>query len=253
MMPAVSAARLSWSSWPRLFLAKTQRRDTIQQGAFEKHQLTITIYAMMTTALQCYILGWSTACTAAMLILITKWHSFALSKNEYWQFLFARWRLTTFVVSASAMIVIAPWTGDPTWDYFNAFFMSVLAYATAPWATGTLYNSVRGNLKAWHGFVAACAWIFSASWSYDLYFLLKDGAYPIPWFSNLFASSVLYICAGLFWNLDWIEGRGVTFAFLEKNWPYISAEAVFHRIVLHALPFMLLVSFLIVYFFFYDN
>ncbi len=207
----------------------------------------------MTPALQCYIIGWSTACAAALLILTTRWHSFALAKKEYWQFLFARWRLATFAAAASAMIIIAPFTGDPTWDYFNAFFMSVLTYATAPWAIGTVYNAARENLKLWQVFVAVCAWMFSASWSYDIYLLLRDGTYPITWLSNLFASSVLYISAGLFWNLDWIQGRGVTFSFLEKNWPYRAAETVFHRIVLHALPFMMLASFLIVYFFLYDN
>ena len=207
----------------------------------------------MPPALQFYLIGWSSACAAAILILMTKWHSCALSKVEYWQFLSARWRLTTFAAAAGAMIVIAPWTGDPSWDYCNAFFMSALTYATAPWATGTVYNTARRKLAAWQAFIAVCAWMFSASWSYDLYLLLKDGKYPITWLSNLFASSVLYISAGLFWNLDWIEGRGVTFAFLEKNWPYRGAKNVFPKIAFHMLPFMLLASFLIAYFFLYDN
>jgi len=206
----------------------------------------------MSSALQFYLIAWSSACTAAILLLMTRWHSCALSKIEYWQFLSSRWRLTTFVLAAGAMVVIAPWTGDATWDYCNAFFMSALTYTTAPWATGAIYNTARRKLAGWQAFVAVCAWIFSASWSYDVYLLLKDGTYPITWFSNFFASSVLYISAGLFWNLDWIEGRGVTFSFLEKDWPYRGANNVFPKIFLHTLPFMLLVSFLIVYFFLYD-
>jgi hypothetical protein len=90
--------------------------------------------------------------------------------------------------------------------------------------------------------------MFSASWSYDLYLILRDGDYPITWFSNIFASSVLYISAGLFWSLDWIQGRGVTFAFLEDGWPSSTSESTFSNIVWFALPFMVLVSFLIIYF-----
>ncbi|MBW1856011.1 MAG: hypothetical protein JRJ00_15255 [Deltaproteobacteria bacterium] len=149
------------------------------------------------------------------------------------------------------MIVIAPYTGDPTWDFFDAFFMSVLTYLTAPWAMGALYNVARRKLNPSQAFVALCLWMFSASWSYDLYLVLRDGAYPITWFSNIFASSVLYISAGLFWNLDWIQGRGMTFAFMENNWPYSTSGAAFSKIVWIALPFMALVSFLILYFFWF--
>ena len=149
------------------------------------------------------------------------------------------------------MIVIAPYSGDPTWDFFDAFFMSVLTYLTAPWALGAIVNVVKRKLGPSQAFVAFCFWMFSASWSYDLYLVLRDGAYPITWFSNIFASSVLYISAGLFWSLDWIPGRGVTFAFLEDGWPYSTSESSFPKIVWFALPFMALVSFLIIYFFWF--
>jgi hypothetical protein len=91
--------------------------------------------------------------------------------------------------------------------------------------------------------------MFSASWSYDLYLVLRDGNYPVTWFSNIFESSVLYISAGLFWNLDWEHGSGVIFAFMKTNWPYNTSESVFSRIFWYALPFMMLVSFIILYFF----
>ena len=60
-------------------------------------------------------------------------------------------------------------------------------------------------------YVSVCVWMFSASWSYDGYLVLRDGAYPFTWLPNIFASSVLYLSAGLFWNLQWREGRGVHF------------------------------------------
>jgi hypothetical protein len=56
--------------------------------------------------------------------------------------------------------------------------------------------------------VALCLWLFSASWSYDLYLLLRDGSYPVTWLANLFASSLLYLSAGLFWNLHWTARTG---------------------------------------------
>ena len=71
-------------------------------------------------------------------------------------------RATTWIT------LIAPYTGDPTWDYFDALFMSVLAFTTAPWTVGTLYRVVQSQLPARQGFVAFGVGMFSASWSYDL-------------------------------------------------------------------------------------
>ena len=196
-----------------------------------------------------YIFCWAAACFVALSLFIKERETIGLNRGEYWRFIFKPWRLLTFATACLSMIVIAPHTGDPTWDYFDAFFMSALTYLTSPWAIGTIYNAVRRKLKPSHAFIAFCVWMFSASWSYDLYLVLRDGGYPSTWFSNIIASSVLYISAGLFWSLDWIQGRGVTFAFLENNWPYPTSQSSFSKIGWYALPFMALVSFLILYFF----
>ena len=84
--------------------------------------------------------------------------------------------------------------------------------------------------------------MFSASWSYDGYLVLRDGTYPFTWLPNIFASSVLYLSAGLFWNLQWREGRGVHFGFTEPDWPAPLATPAFNRILWYALPFMILVA-----------
>lgn len=196
-----------------------------------------------------YILCWATVCFVALFLFIKERGRISLARTEYWRFMFKPWRLMTFAVACSSMIVIAPHTGDPTWDYYDAFFMSALTYWTSPWAIGAIYNAGKGKLKLSHAFIAVCIWMFSASWSYDLYLLLRDGDYPITWLSNIFASSVLYISGGLFWSLDWIQGRGVTFAFLQDDWPFSTGEGAFSKVVWVALPFMALVTFLIVYFF----
>ena len=54
---------------------------------------------------------------------------------------------------------------------------------------------------------------FQLEWgSYDFYILARDRFYPRSWWSNLIASSVLYVAGGMFWNLEHREGRGVVFA-----------------------------------------
>ncbi len=67
----------------------------------------------------------------------------------------------------------------------------------------------------------------------------------MTWWANLFASSVLYACGGLFWSLDWRPGKGLTFAFLEPEWPASPSTAAFRRVLWPALLFMVLVSLMI--------
>jgi hypothetical protein len=115
---------------------------------------------------------------------------------------------------------------------------------------GALYLAVRRRLPPRQAFVALCVWFFCACWSYDLYILLRDGAYPPTWAANLGASSVLYLSAGLLWNLDWRPGRGVTFSFLEPGWPAAPPHSSFVRILGYALPFMLIAALSVAYFLF---
>jgi hypothetical protein len=162
---------------------------------------------------------------------------------EYRRFLLVPWRLVTFAIAAVILVVMAPWSGDPTWDHCDAAYMSVLTFVTAPWALGCLFRGVKGVRRdPTELYVAACAWMFSSSWSYDLYILLRDGYYPPSWLSNIGASAILYGAAGLFWSLDWRPGRGVTFAFLEPAWPAAGSGGHFKRVLGYATAFMLLVT-----------
>jgi hypothetical protein len=77
------------------------------------------------------------------------------------------------------------------------------------------------------------------------YLLWRDGMYPITWLANLFASSILYLLAGMLWNLEWRPGRGATFGFLEADWPNPALRGGFRRLLLYALPLMLLACALI--------
>jgi hypothetical protein len=70
----------------------------------------------------------------------------------------------------------------------------------------------------------------------------------LTWLANIGASSVLYIAAGLLWNLDWRPGRGVTFSFLEPDWPSTPPHPSFMRILGYAMPFMLITALSVAYF-----
>lgn len=165
-----------------------------------------------------------------------------LFKKEYWKLVLQKWKLITFGIALISITVVAPYTGDPTWDYIDAVFMSILAFLTAPWAVGVMFRFIRYE-KSWIKlYIALCVWMFSASWSYDGYLLLRDGIYPMTWYSNMFASSILYFCAGLFWSLEWKEGRGVHFSFTEREWPQAPSISSYTKVVWYGLPFMLLVS-----------
>ena len=200
----------------------------------------------MTNFFITYMILWGLACVVAILLMIRLRNKLELFHRAYWAGLFQGWKLATFLISAIGLIVIAPYTGDYTWDYVDATFMSLLTYATAPWVVGTCYLTLRGRRPYLHAYIAICVWMFSASWSYDLYLVLRDGEYPFTWLPNIFASSVLYLSAGLLWSLEDVEGRGVIFGFMQPAWPLVPNKGKFNRIILYALPFMILVTAMIV-------
>lgn len=186
-----------------------------------------------------YIVTWAAACLAAVVLVARRPRDFAITGPAYRRYLLQPWKITTFALAAVGITVIAPYTGDPSWDYFDAAMMSVLTFATAPWAVGTLYLALRGRTSARAAFVALCAWLFSASWCYDLYLVLRDGMYPLTWLANMAASSILYLLAGMLWNLAWRPGRGVVFGFMEEGWPDPAHAGGFARLAWFALPIML--------------
>jgi hypothetical protein len=194
-----------------------------------------------------YLLLWLLFCGCCATLWIRDKAAFSFAHRTYRQFLCVRWKIVTFSVAASGIVIVAPYTGDPTWDYFDALIMAVLTFLTAPWSVGTLYRTMRGKAGQLQAAMAACLWMLSASWCYDLYLLLRDGAYPVTWASNIAASSVLYLCAGLFWNLEWRPGKGVIFSFMEDDWPG-PGNGQFGKIALFGLPFMLIAAAAIVYF-----
>ena len=181
-----------------------------------------------------YAASWAGACLVAAVLA---WKGGHLRERSYWAFLAAPWKAVTFVLAASLLIIATPFAADPTWDCIDASFMALLAFTTAPWSVGMLYR----RPSAAHVYVAACVWLFSASWSYDGYLLLRDGRYPATWFANLLASSMLYLSAGLFWSLDADDGGRLRFAFQNRDWPEVPASE-FRAVAWAAVAFMLLAA-----------
>jgi hypothetical protein len=173
----------------------------------------------VTPFLTAYLTSYSLACVVAGILMVRERNNLSLFQPSYWQFLQSRWKLVTFAIASLTMTIMAPYTGDPTWDYVDAAFMSILTFLTAPWAVGTLFLALRRQAKPVHVYIAVCVWMFSASWAYDVYNLLKYGYYPITWVPNILASSILYMAAGMMWNLQKKKGRGVIFGFMEPGWP----------------------------------
>ena len=202
----------------------------------------------MTLFLWGYLFFWLLFCLVNLILFLQHPQHFSITHQQYRAFLSVPWKWLSFIVACSAMVIVAPYTGDPTWDYIDAFFMSVLTFLTAPWTVGTLYLSLKNRYFSKQTLLAICVWLFSASWSYDLYLLLRDGYYPITWFANIGASSVLYCSAGLLWSLDWRSGRGITFSFLEPDWLTVNPYVSFTRIFWAALPFMLIATAIVAYF-----
>ncbi|MFK5892367.1 MAG: hypothetical protein QM504_04000 [Pseudomonadota bacterium] len=171
-----------------------------------------------------------------------------LFQGAYWNGLFQQWKIISFLIAFIGIILIAPYTGDPTWDYYDAAFMALLTYITAPWVISTLYRTLFIKRLYINTYIAICLWMFSASWSYDLYLVFRDGVYPNTWLVNIFASSILYVSAGLMWNLEYVKSKGIIFSFMLPYWPSVVETEKTTKIIWYILPFMLLVAFIMISF-----
>lgn len=193
-----------------------------------------------------YTALWAALCLAAAAHAVRSRARGLLPGSAYRSMLASPWRIATAIVGTAFFAVAAPYTGDPYWDRVVGVFMPLLTYATAPWSVGVLYRALRNRPEKSLAIVAVCAWLFSASWSYDLYNFVKFGEYPRTWLDNLAASSALYFSAGLFWNFTWREGRGAHLAFTDDPWPAPAPKGELRGAVLWVLLLGLVVLFVVV-------
>lgn len=188
-----------------------------------------------------YIFGWIVICFSAICLCTRHRSHYAFLHRNYWVFLLKPWKVITFTIAAAFLTLVAPYTRDHTWDYYDTSLMSILTFLTAPWAVGIFYRFREGKAQFKQLFVAFCVWMFSASWSYDSYMYFREGRYPPTWLPNIVLSSILYACAGLLWSLDWTKEKGVFMSFKEGNWPTKSIGLVFHKIFVATIPYALVV------------
>lgn len=142
----------------------------------------------------------------------------SLLDREYASFLKTPWRLASATLGTLCFVALSRYASDPYWDAVVGIFMPVVTYLTAPWVVGILYRATRRKDRDWLP-LALCLWLFSTSWSYDLYNFIKMGSYPRTWTDNLIASNVLYASGGLLWNFTVDSSGRATLSFLHEPWP----------------------------------
>ena len=95
--------------------------------------------------------------------------------------------------------------------------MSVLAFTTAPWTVATLIKAAQHSASRQKLIVAIIAMLFSSSWFYDGWLVMRDGHYPSTWLPNLLLSPILYLAAGLLWNLEVDDKGNASFSFFSMR------------------------------------
>lgn len=180
-----------------------------------------------------YLTTWVVLLVLSIGLMLFQPSLYEICTQAYWAFLLQPWKLFTFSTALALITFVAPYSGDPTWDYFDSIIISCLTFVVAPWTVGVFFLSFRNRQFDKRLLIAACLFL-TPCWFYDLYILLKDHAYPPTWVSNLFLSGPIVALAGLFWNLSWHPEVGTHFSFSQSPW--ISDEVTpFGKVLLPAL------------------
>jgi hypothetical protein len=106
-------------------------------------------------------------------------------------------RLATFGVGTAALCVLSRFAGDPAWDIPCSLLMATACYLTAPTVVRELLVRRRVTARS------IVLWYASVGVTFDLYQLARTGQYHFDWMlGNLAGSTVLYVLAGLIWNVN---------------------------------------------------
>src|SRR5437870_2893354 len=81
-----------------------------------------------------------------------------LLRPTYWRWLLRPWKLATAAIATAALVGSAPFMRDPNWTPGVALVMSMLTFATAPWAIGEVWRRRDKSTV----FAAMCAWLLSS-------------------------------------------------------------------------------------------
>jgi hypothetical protein len=199
----------------------------------------------VTPSLWAYVAAWSSFTIIAGLVAF---RHVRLAWRDALAFLLVPWKVAVFVPAILFVTFAGCFTDDETWDVVSGGGMSILTVLTAWWSVGTAVRVVRRMRPARELFVAIAVTLFSASWFYDGYLLLRDGAYTARWLGNLMLSPTIYLCAGLLSNLEIDAAGRLGFSFLRAEWPrpLPNARRVNAAMVLVSLPLIAIAAWFLV-------
>ena len=200
----------------------------------------------MTASVVGYILFWATYCLLAGIILVQDRKNLLPEWQNYFRFLSVPWKLVMFALAFLFVSSAGRFTDDETWDFVTGSGMSVLTFLTAPWAIGLVCQVFMGKRPRRYLIVASALCLFSSSWFYDTYLFWRDGVYTQRWWRNLIASPIIYVAAGLLWNLEAESGGRYSLSFLRRDWPTSPANTSFRPLILIAIPLILVAAYVLV-------
>ncbi|SPE51038.1 membrane hypothetical protein [Verrucomicrobia bacterium] len=200
----------------------------------------------MTATVAEYVLLWALYCLLAGAILARDRKTLLPEWRDYFRFLTVPWKICVFVPAFLFVSFAGHFTNDETWDFVTGSGMSILTFLTAPWAIGLFCQVFAGKRPRRYLIVASALCFFSSSWFYDSYLLWRDGVYTQRWLGNLMASTVIYVAAGLLWNLEAEAGGRYTLSFNRQDWPSPPVNTRFRPLILISLPLILIAAYVLV-------
>jgi hypothetical protein len=153
----------------------------------------------MTMPFALYMAAWMAAGFAAAYLIARHRQRLELCHARYWRFLLQDWKVLSFSIAVAGLTVVAPYSDDYTWD---------LRRRAGDVRTGIRYES----LGSWHPESYAAPALLVGQRVHRALRLAVLGELVLRSVyraerrlvlallaANLFLSSILYICAGLFW------------------------------------------------------
>ncbi len=189
-----------------------------------------------------YLVGWVSFCVLALVLAVK-------DLRPQWAaefaFLTVPWKLALFAPALLFVTFAGRFTNDETWDVVSGGGMAVLTFLTAGWAVGTLFKVMVGDRPLSAAVVSVAVLLFSSSWFYDGYLLLRDGLYTRRWLGNLMLSPIIYVSAGLLLNLE-VRGHGLGLGFTRPDWPRPQGTGASWLLAAAAVPLVLIAAYVLV-------
>tara|TARA_B110001454_G_scaffold218991_1_gene249094 strand:- start:141606 stop:142319 length:714 start_codon:yes stop_codon:yes gene_type:complete len=166
-----------------------------------------------------YLINWICVLIVGIALYVRNRKKLQQQWAGYFDFLFLKWKLVTFVLSGLFVSLAGYWTDDESWDIISGFGMSLFTFLVGPLAIGIILRTLRGKETILNIYLAIVFSFFSFSWFYDGYLILRDGVYNPRWYGNMILSGIIYVCAGFFWNLELTPTGKITLGFIRPDWP----------------------------------